>query len=232
MDVLITNRIACRPQTLGHIRTRLTYSIADRSLKFLLATFIVVSLGAMSKACAESWPSISISGDGTPRKASTCWSAQYRTLPAEIPITLSIHGIGENAAQRKCAAMVSRLAGDDPRIRFEPPVPRPQVMATLLAADALAVPSLWLEMAPMVVLEAKAAGLPIIGSRLGGIAELVNEPEDGMLVPPGNVAALAEAIMAMFTGRTRRPRSRPKAEVRTMRDVARDMASLYESLGR
>ena len=149
-----------------------------------------------------------------------------RALLPEIPITLSIHGIGENAAQREMHS--DGLPYHD---QFEPPC-RSQVMATLLAADALAVPSLWLEMAPMVVLEAKAAGLPIIGSRLGGIAELVNELEDGMLVPPGNVAALAEAIMAMFTGRTQRPRSRPKAGVRTMRDVARDVASLYETLGR
>ena len=104
-------------------------------------------------------------------------------------------------------------------------------MATLMAADALVVPSLWLETGPMVVLEAKAAGLPVIGSRLGGIAELVSEPEDGMLVPPGNVAAWTEAIMAMVTRRTLRPRSGPKAEVRTMRHVARDMASLYEFLG-
>ena len=53
----MTNRHACRPHALGHFRARLTFSIADRSLKSLLATAVVVSLSAMSKACAEGWPS-------------------------------------------------------------------------------------------------------------------------------------------------------------------------------
>ena len=57
MGVPISNHHACRPQKLGHVRTRLTFSIADRSLKFLLAASLVILLSAMNKACAENWPS-------------------------------------------------------------------------------------------------------------------------------------------------------------------------------
>jgi glycosyltransferase involved in cell wall biosynthesis len=96
--------------------------------------------------------------------------------------------------------------------------------------DLNAVPSLWLETGPLVVLEAKAAGLPIIGSRLGGIAELVREPEDGMLVPPGDVMAWARAIKAMVYNRPTQAVSPTAAKVRTMREVASDMAALYNSL--
>ena len=57
MGVPISNHHACRPQKLGHVRTRLTFNIANRSLKFLLAASVVVLLSAMNKACAEDWPS-------------------------------------------------------------------------------------------------------------------------------------------------------------------------------
>jgi tripartite-type tricarboxylate transporter receptor subunit TctC len=57
MDAPIQNRHACRTQTLCHFRSRLAFRIADCSLKYLLATAIVLSLSAMSKACAEDWPS-------------------------------------------------------------------------------------------------------------------------------------------------------------------------------
>ena len=87
-----------------------------------------------------------------------------------------------------------------------------------------------MEMAPLVVLEAKAAGLPVIGSRIGGIAELVREPEDGALVPAGDVGALTEAISAMVSSRTALPCVSRTGKVRTMRDVADDMAAIYNSL--
>jgi tripartite-type tricarboxylate transporter receptor subunit TctC len=57
MYVPISNHHACRLQKLGHICARLSFSIADRSLKFLLAASVVVLLSAMNKACAEGWPS-------------------------------------------------------------------------------------------------------------------------------------------------------------------------------
>ncbi|MDP9171223.1 MAG: glycosyltransferase, partial [Acidobacteriota bacterium] len=61
--------------------------------------------------------------------------------------------------------------------------------------DLLAVPSQWLETGPLVVLEAFAAGTPVLGSDLGGIAELVRDGVDGVLVKPaGSVAAWAQAM--------------------------------------
>jgi glycosyltransferase involved in cell wall biosynthesis len=153
-----------------------------------------------------------------------------RALPKSAGLKLVIHGVANSAQDRDYAAEICRLVAGDPRIAIEPPIPRPQLFTTLTRASALAVPSLWLETGPLVVLEAKAAGLPVIGSRLGGIAELVREPEDGMLVAPGNVMAWAAAIQTMASNRRARAVSRTAGEVRTMREVASDMATLYNSL--
>jgi len=59
---------------------------------------------------------------------------------------------------------------------------------------ALVLPSLWPEPFGMVVLEALAAGRPVIGSRIGGIADLVQHERNGVLVEPGNVGALRVAL--------------------------------------
>jgi glycosyltransferase involved in cell wall biosynthesis len=153
-----------------------------------------------------------------------------RTISPEIPVTLSIHAVGDGVEERDYASHIRRLAAGEPRITIEEPVPRQQLALTLACASALAVPSLWLETGPLVVLEAKAAGLSIIGSRLGGIAELVREPEDGVLVPPGDVTAWAAAIKAMACNRPARAVIGEPGKVRTMRDAAGDMAALYNSL--
>jgi glycosyltransferase involved in cell wall biosynthesis len=66
----------------------------------------------------------------------------------------------------------------------------------LLAADALAVTSNF-EALPMVILEALAAGLPVIATRVGGIHEVVRDGVEGILVAPGDAVAVADALERM-----------------------------------
>lgn len=79
-------------------------------------------------------------------------------------------------------------------VRYLGPQSRPEIMALLAGARALLVPSIWYENQPMVILEAFAAAVPVIGSRLGGIPELVSDGERGLLVEPRNASDLAGAI--------------------------------------
>ena len=122
------------------------------------------------------------------------------------------------------------MAGSDPRIRIEGPLSR-DVLATVISQyDALVVPSVWLETGPLVVLEAQTAGLFVLGSRLGGVAELVNERDGGELVEAGNVVAWSKAIEGLVRRHADGALPRPARPVRKMSDVAMEMAYLYRSL--
>jgi glycosyltransferase involved in cell wall biosynthesis len=70
---------------------------------------------------------------------------------------------------------------------------RDDVPARLSDADVFVLPSRS-EAFPNAVLEAMGAGLPVIASRVGGVPELIEHERTGLLVPPGNPKALAEAI--------------------------------------
>ena len=61
-------------------------------------------------------------------------------------------------------------------------------------ARAVVVPSEWYENCPMSVIEAKAVGTPVIGARIGGIPELINDGIDGFLFAPGDVGDLVDKI--------------------------------------
>ncbi|MDO8586826.1 MAG: glycosyltransferase family 4 protein [Armatimonadota bacterium] len=60
------------------------------------------------------------------------------------------------------------------------------------------IPSVWYENCPATVLEAYSAGKPVIGSRIGGIPELVDEGSDGLLFEPGNHEELAVKISSLL----------------------------------
>jgi glycosyltransferase involved in cell wall biosynthesis len=61
--------------------------------------------------------------------------------------------------------------------------------------DVLVVPSLWLENSPLVIHEAFMTGVPVIGARIGGVADLIDHEVNGLLYePPGSPAALAAML--------------------------------------
>jgi len=64
----------------------------------------------------------------------------------------------------------------------------------LFESSAVVLPSLWYENQPFSIIESFAAGKPVITSDLGGMTELINNSKGGLLVPPGDVQALAEAM--------------------------------------
>ena len=75
---------------------------------------------------------------------------------------------------------------------------RTDVPALLGGATVAVVPSLWAEAFGLTVAEAMAAGVPLVASRTGGIPELVEDGKTGILVPPGDARALADAIRLLL----------------------------------
>ena len=98
-------------------------------------------------------------------------------------------------------------AGNDPAFAVENdgPLPHAEVAQTLAAARALVLGSIWPENAPLVILEARAAGCPVIAPAIGGIPELVEDGVDGYLYPPGDITALAERLLRPLPQTTRPP---------------------------
>jgi glycosyltransferase involved in cell wall biosynthesis len=74
--------------------------------------------------------------------------------------------------------------------------PRKDVPALMHAMDVFAMPSIW-EGFGLVLLEAMAAARPIVASRVATIPEVVLDGETGLLVPPGDPLALADALSQM-----------------------------------
>jgi len=112
--------------------------------------------------------------------------------------------LGIEAARRAGVALA--IAGDGPDraalesaggARFLGPLPRGRVLALFRAGDAALLSSSW-ENFPHTVVEALAVGTPVIATRTGGVAEVVSDGENGLVVEPEDVDALAAAIARFF----------------------------------
>jgi glycosyltransferase involved in cell wall biosynthesis len=114
---------------------------------------------------------------------------------AAVPdVTLVIAGDGPDRAALERQA---RELGLETRVRFLGSVSREQVLRLFRAADASVLSSAW-ENFPHTVVEALAAGCPVIATAVGGVPEVIREGENGLLVPANDVPALAAAIRRLF----------------------------------
>jgi len=149
----------------------------------------------------------------------------------------SLELIGSGPCETRLRERAGRLGVGD-RVRFLGTKRPEEVAERLAAATALVLPSL-AEGRPNVVLEAMAAGLPVVASDLPGVRELVESDRTGWLVPPGDATALAarmdELAQDPVRGRMAGDRGRRLLLARGLRwpDTARRYAELYrEALGR
>lgn len=115
---------------------------------------------------------------------------------------------------------------------------RDDVHPFLQAADVGVFPSAWKEAFGATIAEAAACGLPVVTTQVGGIPEVVVDSETGLLVPPGDVKALAEAVGRLLADDAGRAIMATNTRQRAVRlfDInrtARQTVELYqEILGR
>jgi glycosyltransferase involved in cell wall biosynthesis len=117
------------------------------------------------------------------------------SLPATGNVELVIAGSGED--QSSIEEQISRLALRG-RVHLAGRVEGQTKLYLLQSARCVVMPSLEWEAFPLVLMEAFAAGRPVIGSRIPGIRELVTDGQTGLLVKEGNVPELAAAIARLM----------------------------------
>ncbi len=147
-----------------------------------------------------------------------------------LAIKLDVYGITQGEGSAAYAEGLRHMVESDARIRFLPPVPASEVVRVLRHYDLLAVPSLWQETGPLVVLEAFAAGIPVLGSKLGGIAELVQDGVNGWLAPAGDSHAWGGLLARLARDPELTRMSVAQPGPRTMRSVAEEMRALYQQV--
>lgn len=112
------------------------------------------------------------------------WS---RSSAAQSGRRLIIAGSGPLAAD------IQRAAERDPSIAFHGPVDRDGAQALMRQCGVVAIPSVWFEGLPRVLVEAYAAGRAVIASDIGGLGA-VHGPDAGWLTEPGDAPGLGEAL--------------------------------------
>lgn len=166
-----------------------------------------------------------------PVKGTSLLLMAMRNAP-DAAVDLDIFGVVQDPSSTDEFNRLAQLAAGDARIRLLPAISHADVPATLARYDAVVVPSQWMETGPLVVLEAFAAGVPVIGSKLGGIADKVQHGHNGLLVSPWDAErAWSDALRQAGDRRVLLQQlARGVATPRSSAAVAAEMASLYRTL--
>jgi len=98
----------------------------------------------------------------------------------------------------------------------------PNAVALLADADLCVVPSVWQDAFPNAVLETMALGKAVIATSVGGIPDMIEDGVSGLLVPPGDEAALTAAIVALLSDPARRS---------ALGEAARERVAAHFTLG-
>jgi glycosyltransferase involved in cell wall biosynthesis len=119
-------------------------------------------------------------------------------LLAEAEKSFQCEIIGEGPLENELRAQIEQL-NLEKRVTLSGAKPQREVRQRLAAANVFVLPSVvdaqgGMDNLPTVIMEAMAAGLPVISTDIGGISEMVVQNETGFLVQSGNEVALAAAI--------------------------------------
>lgn len=105
--------------------------------------------------------------------------------------------VGGGPDRERLEELAERLGVRD-RVRFAGTLDRAGVLGALAESSFVVVPSVWYENCPYSVMEAQAAGRPVVASACGALPELVRDGGNGLTFPPSETEALAEAMRSLW----------------------------------
>ncbi len=182
-----------------------------------------------------------------PQQASAASAASLPDLPAKEFLLF----VGDLSGEKGVATLLrayENLGSDRPALvlvgRRTPSTPRDlpegahvqlewaheHVMEAFRRCTAAVLPSVWPDPCPTTVLEAMASGCPVVTTSIGGMTDMVVDQESGLLVPPGNVLALTEAIRGLLADESLRSRYAAAARERVLRFTATAVAERLEGV--
>jgi glycosyltransferase involved in cell wall biosynthesis len=204
LKICTTPQIGCRIYRGWHIRTTRDIDLFCSPSQFLIDKHIEAGLAAKATAVARNGivlpAKVEKKRDGnatrrflfaarlTIEKGCEVLLSALKLLPPELDFEFFIAGKGEYAGK------FQELAASDARIRYLGYISGEEKDKIFRQVDWLLIPSLWYENAPVVIVEAAAYGLGVIGSNIGAIPEFVQHEKTGLLFEPGNAQALADSI--------------------------------------
>lgn len=150
-------------------------------------------------------------------------------LLENTPLDLKMYG--DPNVDPKYYETLLQLAAQDSRIRFLGTFPNELIETIFAELDVLVVPSIWYENTPLVIYSAQAAGCPVIASNMGGMAEVIQHGENGLLFESGNIQDLANtlkrvvqdrSILQILSGNAIKPKS--------IKEYALELESIYLDL--
>ncbi|MCZ6599008.1 MAG: glycosyltransferase [Planctomycetota bacterium] len=181
------------------------YGVPEDKLTELVYSFDDTHLREARKETRSGVVTFGFLGQFTPHKGLAKLLAAVEVMEHRLPEAVEpweVRIYGGKAGGRNLH-YTERLFSHDrgPRVRVCPPFAPEDAHKILADLWAVVMPSEWDENAPLTALQARAAGVPVIGSNVPGIAEVIEHGRHGLLFPPGNVEAMANAMREVVLGR-------------------------------
>lgn len=173
-------------------------------------------------------------GRADPHKGFNVLIAAINSCKSDVQLDLALAFGNDDIAGKALADALKQQAQSSvtlgsARVRIHCNVQGIALTQLFAEADLLAAPSTGLETGPLVILEGYSQGLPAIGSDRGGIAELIQDGQNGWLVEPGNIAAWQNKLDQLAQNRELLINARNKiGPVRKMQDVAQEHLGIYQ----
>jgi glycosyltransferase involved in cell wall biosynthesis len=145
--------------------------------------------------------------------------------------SVELHIYGSLDADVKYVRRLRQMAGDNRNVYFHGRFENQQVATILGGLDVAVVPSICYENSPLAILEAQAAGIPVLAAAIGGMPELVRDGVDGLHFAPANAADLAHQLQRLIDEPELLPALRSGVKMpRDIDDEMLQLSAIYQQL--